>query len=370
MRPITKSRQIALLLIGIGVALLFTVGILSYARNEPPERTSEPVRLVKTFTVRSPSGLMRRSFPGYVKASKEVTLAFREAGQIVDLPIVEGKEVKTGDVLARLDRDAWKARLAKAEANFADAVADLKRYEHLLATQAVSQAEFDKKKMQFDSSKADLDEAKERLENTVLTAPFAGVVAKKYVENHQFVNSKQEIVAIQDASTIEIRVNVPENLVVLAKKVQLSSLTARFDAAPHKEFDVELNERAMKADKATQSFSVTVVMPAPEDLAVLPGMAATVTGEFTIENHKESGRCTVPISAVFAQPNNKAFVWIVDRDAMRAHKKQVKIGTPADDGITILEGLEGGEMIITAGVKHVRENMKVRPLTSARGSRG
>jgi RND family efflux transporter MFP subunit len=368
MRTINLSWQTVLLLTGIGVAVLLTVGILSYARNGPGERTAEPVRLVKTFIVKTPSGMMRRSFPGYVEAFKEVTLAFREAGQLVDLPIVEGQEVKAGEVLARLDQDAWTARMAKVKANFEDAKLDLQRYEHLIATNAVSQSEFDKKKVQYDSAKADLDEAKERLENTVLTAPFDGVVAKKYVENHQFVNSKQEIVAIQDASTIEIRLNIPEHLMVMGKKIDLNSLTARFDAVPHREFEVKPNERAMKADKATQSFSVTVVMPAPEDLTVLPGMAATVTGEFRIENHEESDRCTVPIEAVFADTKNEAFVWVVDQAEMRAHKKRIEIGPPTDDGIAILKGLEGGEMIITAGVKQVQENMKVRPLTSERGS--
>ena len=346
------------------------LGIFSYEKDLSTVQTSEPVRVVKTFLVKAPSGIMQRSFPGYVEASKEVTLAFREAGQLIELPIVEGQEIQTGAILARLDPDAWEARLAKAKANFEDAKIDLERSARLITTNAIPQSEFDKKKVQYDSAKADLDEAKERLENTVLKAPFDGVVAKRYTENHQFVNSKQEIVAIQDASTIEIRLNIPENLMVLAKKIDLISLTARFDAAPDRKFEVKPNERAMKADKATQSFSITVVMPAPDDLNILPGMAATVTADFKIKHDKDTSQCTVPIGAVFAEPDKKSYVWVIDQATMRAHKKQVEIGTPIDNSITILAGLEGGEMIITAGVKYVQENMKVRPLKPERGSRG
>jgi RND family efflux transporter MFP subunit len=184
------------------------------------------------------------------------------------------------------------------------------------------------------------------------------------------VNSKQEIVAIQDASTIEIRLNIPENLMALGKKIDLISLTARFDSARDREFEVKPSEWAMKADKATQSFSITVVMPAPDDLNILPGMAATVTADFRIPSDEDSTWCIVPIGAVFADPDNKSYVWVIDQATMRAHKRQVKIGTPINNSITILEGLEGGEMIITAGVKYVQENMKVRPLKPERWSRG
>jgi multidrug efflux pump subunit AcrA (membrane-fusion protein) len=111
----------------------------------------------------------------------------------------------------------------------------------------------------------------------------------------------------------------------------------------------------------------------PEGVNVLPGMSATITADLSDLFHDEVGDQTlVPIEAVFSaeeKPLEADYrqVWVVNPDTMRATRRDVRVGQLSGDRIAILEGLEEGEMIISAGVNGVQEGMLVRPMQRERG---
>lgn len=111
----------------------------------------------------------------------------------------------------------------------------------------------------------------------------------------------------------------------------------------------------------------------PESVNVLPGMSTTVIADLSELFHDEVGDQTlVPIEAVFSaeeEPLEAEYrqVWVVDSDTLRATRRDVRVGQLSGDRIAILEGLEEGEMIISAGVNSVQEDMLVRPMQRERG---
>jgi RND family efflux transporter MFP subunit len=236
----------------------------------------------------------------------------------------------------------------------------------------VSKADFDKYKSQSDISKARLKEAKDTLDDTFLRAPFAGVVARRYVDNFQDVQAKEPIVSLQDISQVEVLVNVPENIIVRVerRKGGKSALAhATFAMAPGQQFPLTLKEYATEADSQTQTYQVTLLMDQPTGINVLPGMTATVVGSRSTEESNQ-GDITVPAIAVFSDYDGDSSVWVFQTDTQTVHQRKVKTGElSGSDSIKIVSGLELGEQIAVTGVNSLQEGMKVKSLSDMGGDK-
>ena len=220
------------------------------------------------------------------------------------------------------------------------------------------------KKAEIRSIAANVDSAKDRLNDTYLKAPFSGVIARKYVDNFQEVRAKQPIVSLQDISSLEIQINVPESIMAGFKDTgKAGSAVAEFAAAPGKQYKLTLKEYSTEADPQTQAYKVTLLMPQPEDLNVLPGMTANVVGTRSSEKGGDN-QIVIPAVAVFADEAGSTHIWVVDKNSKKVMRRKVTTGKlTGTAGILITEGLETGETIAVAGVSRLREGMEVRPLT-------
>jgi RND family efflux transporter MFP subunit len=331
----------------------------------------EVVRPVKIMTV-SMAGAeeITREFPGRVRASQRVDLAFQVAGPLISLPIEEGQQVKKGQVLARIRPRDFETEIDKAKAKTLEAEQQYLRYKELYAKNQVSKADFDKYKSQYDISRAYQKEAEDALDDTFLRAPFAGVVARRYVDNFQDVQAKEPIVSLQDISQIEVLVNVPENIIVRVerKKGRNTALAhATFATAPGQQFPLSLKEYATEADPQTQTYQVTLLMDQPTGINVLPGMTATVVGSRSTEESNQ-GDITIPAIAVFSDYDGDSSVWVFKTDTQTVHQRKVKTGELSGaDSIKIVSGLEVGEQIAVTGVNSLQEGMKVKSLSDMGG---
>ncbi|BBO69470.1 hemolysin D [Desulfosarcina alkanivorans] len=325
-------------------------------KEEPAPK--EVVRPVKVITVKGGGGGTTMTYPGKTRANRRVDLSFKVPGPLVELPVEEGQEVKKGQLLARILPRDFKITLDQAKARAIEADRQYDRYKELYVRKQVSKAEFDRYKASRDVAAAQLEDAQNALKDTYLKAPFDGIVAKRYVENFQEVQAKQPIVFFQDLSRIEVLVDAPETVVATLRQGEEIEATATFSAAPDRQFPLELKEFSTEADPQTQTYQVVLVMDRPEGINVLPGMTATVTG-------KQAGigcsaaRIVIPAIAVTEGADQKPYVWVLESQ-MTVSKKGVRVGemTGSED-IVILEGLSGGEKIVTSGVTKLKEGMQV-----------
>lgn len=345
--------SLALLLLGATMALLAACG----KKEEPAPR--EVVRPVKVMTVAGAAEAFSQTYPGTTRAAKRVDLSFRVAGPLVELPAEEGKEVQKGELIARILPRDFKIQLDEAKARAKEAEQQFKRYKELYVRKQVSKAEFDRFKASRDVAQAQLDDAQNALKDTYLNAPFAGLIATRYVENFEDVQAKQPIVSLQDVTRIEVLVDVPEVIMAQIRQEAEPTAIAEFDAAPGEQFPLEVKEYAAQADPQTQTYQVVLVMPQPKGVNILPGMTARVTGTGSLETGQDSV-VVIPAIAVMEGGDGKAYVWVLDKEAMTVHQKQVKVGelTGSQD-IRIESGLEGGETLVVAGLAKLEEGMTV-----------
>jgi RND family efflux transporter MFP subunit len=306
----------------------------------------------------------RRGFPGRVRAAERVDLAFHVGGRLVELPIKQGELIEQGTLIAKLDDRAFEANLRSARALAEEAAANFERGEGLIERDFISRADFANLRARRDTTAADLDNAEKALEDTVITAPFTGVVARRLVENFQEVQANQLIASLQDSSVIEVVAAAPERLVAQRDEDTIYETRAVFDSIPGASYEIAIKEFATEADPQTQTFEYVLVMPRPEDVNILPGMTATV---YVTAAQGVPGRAgyTIPAAAVFADAAGEPQVWVIESNGQTVSRRTVVTGDlRGSDGIVITDGLSAGEVIAAAGVHQLREGMSVRPVTT------
>jgi RND family efflux transporter MFP subunit len=353
----------------LGLAL--TACMLIACGDKPAPVVEEVVRPAKLMTINTTGDGTTREYPGTVSATQSVELGFEVAGKIVELPISNGLSVKKDALLGKLDDADFVAVRESAEANRKATQSAYERAKRIFDQGAGSQAEVDSTLRDIDVAKQDLVKAQKALDDTVLKAPFSGRVSRKIADNFQNVQAKQAIVLLEDISSLELDVNVPEQDFSRMKpgltlkqrnerinpEIQVSTIAGR-------SFKARLISFETTADPVTRTYRATFAFDNPGDVNVLPGMTARAVLNMPADKAAASNEVgiLVPATAVVVNTDGSAYVWQFDPRSSQVSKATVTIGDMSGASIRVLSGLDGGEQIATAGAAHLREGMKVRPL--------
>lgn len=347
------------------IIFLLALGLLTGCE----EKKEQPkiIRPVKTMTLGQPQTTITRYFPGKVSASKEADISFQVTGNVIKLPILEGQKVKKGDLIAELDPEKYQQAVNATKAEYIRAEADYGRAKKIVEQGYITRAEFDKKKSEYLNAKAKYQTAQRDLNDTKLYAPFDGIIARKYIENYEYVAFKQPIAHLQNINNLDIEIDVPENVILTLQKTgkdKLPTPVVQFETLPDKSFPVTIKEYSLKANPDTRTFNMVFTMPHPQTVNILPGMTATIKAQLPDTKANGKGFFAVPSSAVFVDANKVSYVWLVDTNTMQVHKHQVTVSTMENGSIKITSGLKSGDVLVTAGVHYLQENEKVNFLES------
>jgi RND family efflux transporter MFP subunit len=332
-------------------------------KTEPPP---EEIRTVPVVKVRPGGYAVIASYSGDVRARYETPIGFRVAGKIITRNVEIGSLVRQGDVIARLDpadaklaTETVKSQLAAAQADHAQAKADLERYRELFQKKFVSAAEIERRQSLFDVAKARLEQAQAQLgvsenqsEYTTLRAHHAGVITALLAEVGQVLIAGQPVAKLARTDEKEVVISVPENRleeVRIAKQVSISLW-----AQPDKVFTGSVREISPSADAGTRTYTVKVLLTAV-DAAIQLGMTANVLLKQNLPNEV----IQLPLTALFQQGTNPA-VWVVNPQTGQAALRPVKIGIYREDGLTVESGLQADELVVTKGVHKLVAGQKVR----------
>ena len=352
--------------------VIFVILVLAGCGKAPEPELAPPVRPVKMMVVGANDQTPTWEFPGKVTAIRDVELAFEVQGRIIELPIEDGLKADEGDLLARLDPKDYEAARDAAIANRKAMRSAYVRAKKIFKQGAGSQAEVDKTERDILVAEQDLVKAQKALDDTVLKAPYSGVVASKLAEDFQNVRAKEPILIFQDTSTLEIDVNVPErDFVRMEPGLSLEQRTERVkpriavSSIPGKLFPARLKSFTTTADPVTRTYKVTFSFENPPAFNILPGMTARVIlsrPERAMNGMQGTTNMLIPAVAVAADENANAYVWRVDADTGKVSRTPVTLGDMSGSDIRISSGLDVGDRIAISGAAHLQEGMKVRPL--------
>ena len=340
------------------------LALLVAACEEQVVEQAPIVRPVKFHTIGKADASARLEYPGSIRAYQHADMAFEVSGRIEEFFVREGDDVVQGEVLARIDPRDYEADLKAAKANLRKAESDLRRSKSIYKEDpgAISTETIDTHQRAVDVSKASLAISQKALDDTRLRAPFSGRMARKLVEDFQNVQAKEPVLVLQDTSTLEIEINVPERDVARAPTERKNeTVTERTDpeiiisALPHLKFPGWIKEFASTADPVTRTFSVKLNFKNPGDVNILPGMTARV--QVTVNPERA---WSVPVSAALADDSGKAFVWKVDPGSKTVSRAPVELGDLIGDRVRIASGLQEGELVAISGVNQLRGGMEIR----------
>lgn len=314
---------------------------------------------------------------GEVVAGRESAVAARVGGVAQDVPIRIGDLVEEGDVLARLDTELLEIELAQAEAQIAIAQAGIsvsearldraekafRRAETLRQNSTIAEAQLEERASDFaeargaqqealariQASRNALEQARYRLDNAVVRAPFDAVVLDVATEVGQFITAGSQVATLIDTSALEIEANVPARYVSALRKDQ--PVTATTDIGD----TVTLTLRAILPTE----FAATRTRPVRfelQDTEATIAVGQTVTLDVPVSAPREV--LVVPKDAlVQAQGGWSVFV----HEDGKAMPRTIEIGAALNNSFEVLSGLNEGDEVVVRGNERLRPGQDIAP---------
>ncbi len=314
-------------------------------------------------------------YPGRVTPIAKVEVVPQVSGEILEVCFENGRLVKEGDVLYRLDPVKYEAavknaqsRLAESKANASYAELSYERHKKLLETRAVSLDAVDNALSQRDSSRAalaaaqaDLVAAKDDLKHCTITAPISGKIGSTAKTKGNYVTAgSAPLVTIVQLDPIRIGFSISNREILdltggtgrrrpgdIAISVMLANGT-EFTG----EGQIEYTEN--QADERTDSVMLFAKF-ANKSLRLVPGGTVAVT----LSSKQGVMRTAIPPTAVL-QDTQGPYVWVVGKDGV-VERRAIARGDLSGDWLFVEKGLKPGEKIVADGAHRVRRNDKVIP---------
>ena len=342
---------------------LFGLGMLSIFLFGCGGETKEPVKITRPVKVTTVSSLSSssKSFSGIVSAEQFSNLTFKVSGTIIEMKVDEGQNLKPGQVIATLDPRDLDLQLEAARATYQTAKSKIERNERLLAKQAISQQEFEMARAEYTNAKAKFENAQNTLSDTRLTAPFAGFIEKKYVENYQKSHSGEPIVKLVNPNIINIKFTLPESGITLLQS--MTSMQVEFETLKGKQFSAKVKE-FIDASPDGSGIPVTAVI---DDASFAEYKNLVSTGfscSVMITTPGPAGDkpvIAIPVNAVFGDASSGTrSVWLYNQSSKTITRKSIELGQLLNDKqVEVKSGLAVGEVIVAAGVNNVYEGQQV-----------
>ncbi len=348
-------------------SLLAAVALMLAACGSEAQKPPPEIRPVRTVTVEKRDSSVPVVLTGRIQAENEVSLAFRISGRMIERTVNLGDQVKPDQVVARLEPQnemnalrAAEANLAAAEGQLAEANAEFARQQHLSERGFAAQAVFDRARQAqqtaqsaVEAATAMLKNAKDQVSFTELRADAEGVVTAVSAEPGEVVQAGQRIIQLARQGGRDAVFDVPAQVIRSAPADPLITVFLTDD--PAVKADGRVREVAPQADPVTRTFEVKVGLSSPPPEMRL---GATVTGRMQVEGGES---IEIPATAL-TQLNNEPAVWIVDPDAMTVTLRNIKVLRFDPASVVVSEGLEPGEIVVTAGVQALHPGQQVRLL--------
>ncbi len=340
----------------IQFVFLFIVAVGSLPINATAQSTVAAVPVVSEVTPRE------RIWDGTVEAVNQSTVSAQTSGRVAEIGYDVNDFVPKGAVIVRFtdteQRAALRiamAALEEARARLDEAGKEFQRITTMFENETVSKARFEQARANHAAAEArssaarsGVTAAEEQLEYTIVRAPFAGIVAKRFIEPGELVAPGQPIMSGLSLQSLRVNVDVPQSMFNPIREIGKA-----FVYAGEQRIAAESLTFYPVADSITNSFTVRVNLP--DDSATLfPGMFVKVG--FVIG---ESQRLLVPVQAVVRRSELTAVYVLVDDQVTL---RQVRLGRRFDARIEILAGVEENEMIATDPVQagiYLKENTAV-----------
>lgn len=276
---------------------------------------------------------------GSIRSNESVMIRPEVSGRIVKLNFSDGQHVKKGQLLVAFDATVNEAEVQQAKAELGIARANYERALDLAKQKFISDRARDESQANVQVLEAKLALAQARLSKLQIKAPFSGIVGIRNVSVGDYVKDGADLINLEDISSVKVDFRVPEKYADMVHKGQ--AIEVLVDALPGKPFHAKVDAVDPQVDSSGRSALLRGRIDNPEG-KLKPGMFARVR----LILAERDNALMVPEEAIVPQ-GSMATVWkVVDGKAVRA---EVKTGLRRAAKVEIVQGLQAGDTVVTAG---------------------
>jgi HlyD family secretion protein len=368
-------------------------GAFYWWTREPVVQVRTAEAAVRTGAAGAPNAVLNAS--GYVTARRRATVSSKVTGKVMEIFVEEGKAVKRGQVLARLDDSQLRAQqsvdqaqlaaakkvAAENEARLKEAELTLGRRQQLVKDKVISKAELDSAQAEVESFRArialahqqvevaqrQLDARQTDLNDMVVRAPFDGVAISKDAQPGEMISpvsagggfTRTGICTIVDMTSLEIEVDVSESYINRVKPGQ--PVEALLDAYPDWRIPSKVITSVPSADRQKATVKVRIGFD-QLDPRMLPDMGVKVSflsEAAPVASPAEQARARVLVpKASIRTVDGTSVVFVVRGD--RVERRAVKPGGNDGDLVEVISGLTAGDRVVTEGVAALTDGARVK----------
>ena len=290
---------------------------------------------------------------GNLRANEAVDISSRVSSVVESVHFEAGEFVTAGTLLVKLDDREIAADLAVTQAEFEKVRSQYERSKALGRTRVVSESELDQLAADMRRTEADIRAAQARLDDARITAPIDGYLGLRRVSPGEIVGPDTLITTLDDTRVMKLDFAVPETfLSLVADGMSVSAASAAY---PDETFAGTVVSVDSRIDPATRSITVVAAVPNPAN-RLKPGMFMTVELE-----RKRSNVLFVPEQAV-APRSGRQFVFRVVEGIAR--EQEVQLGVRSPGRVEIKDGLQAGDTVVVEGVQKIRDGAAVEIIES------
>ncbi|AWB58835.1 efflux RND transporter periplasmic adaptor subunit [Colwellia sp. Arc7-D] len=345
------SRRIPLfLLVGVLIALVIYL--------QWPEQVTNKVKHQRVVSVKTTKIALAEfkdavEAVGTSRANEQVYITSKYSDVVEEVLFQDGEAVKKGEVLIRLNSREEAAKVKELQANLAESVSQLNRFQDLYKQKATSQSLVDQQEAQTKAISAQLLSAQIKLAELTIKAPFSGVLGFREISLGALINVGDVITSLDDLSLIKVDFSIPERYlttVSIGQRIEATNTAYNEDV-----FIGEITSIDSRVDSMTRTLKVRAKIP-NSDRKLRAGMLLNLQVVRKVEQVLQ-----IPESAVIPIENDH-FVFVIESD--KAVKKQLEIGRRYHGFIEVISGLDMGAVVVIEGALKLRDGVAVNAMES------
>ena len=292
---------------------------------------------------------------GEVEALYDVTISAEESGRIERFLVEKGQRVRRGQRIATLEDDLLTAQVEEARASARLTQEEYARQSQLWEEDSIgTEIAYLQRRYAAEIAAARLSSLESRLRRTEIRAPVTGTFEDKFLEVGEMAMPGAAVARIVSTDRVKIVAGVPERY---ARAVLVGDeALVTFDIFPNQEFVGQVGFAGASVDPRSRTFRIEIVLDNPEGL-MKPAMVANLR----VEREHLSDAIVAPQEVVLRSADGyKVFVAQQVGEHYEAGARTVVLGPASGDQVVIEEGLEVGDLLVTAGFQLVDDGSRVR----------
>lgn len=289
---------------------------------------------------------------GSLRSRQSVMLRPEVGGRITQLNFRDGQRVRRGQVLVQFDDQLPRAQIQQSQAELSIAQANHKRNQELVAQGFISQRSVDESAANLEVAQAKLALAQATAQRLKIVAPFDGIVGIRVVNVGDYLKDGADIVNIEDLDAVYVDFRLPERLQSKARTGQTAQVA--FDALPGVRYAAVVQAISPQIDADGRAIAVRGCID-NRRMQLRPGMFARVTAVFS----ERADARVVPEEAIVPEGSSPYVLKIVEGKepgSRVTRRTPVKLGARAPGLVEVVEGLNAGDLVVTAGQQRIRKD--------------